>query len=230
MGLSRYVLDDLLLQRAVHSGATLVREGGAPDLVAHGRHTATSRTDRRLLGFKAHHTGPSNDAVELYFFRGGYVGVNPVENGITNVCGLLPEGELVPSGFDIDEVVRGFTPLRERLAPLTRGMAWMKVGPLVFEQHWDRRDAYYCGDALSFVDPFTGSGMLGALLTGALAGRAAALGTPVDEYLAQCRRAISRPFEFSSLFRAALRSGWAERLAPFVPGQLLYRLTRPTSV
>ena len=225
-GLSRYALDDLLYRRARQTiGACDLPPGRR--VIAHGRKAIAPR-GRRLFGFKAHFEGPSDDAVELYFFGRVYVGLNTVENGVTNVCGLAPEALLRERRFEIDELIAGFGPLRERIGPLRRSMDWLMTGPLVFENRFSRPGAdYLAGDALSFVDPFTGSGIVSAVLTGSLAGEAAASGMPVDEYVRRCRSRLQRPFLMSSLFRAAVVRGWAEYLAPFVPGGWLVRLTRP---
>jgi flavin-dependent dehydrogenase len=226
-GLSRYRFDHLLLERALSLGCSAVHETHDPQIVAHGRKAIAPR-GRRLFGFKAHFEGPADDAVELYFFNGCYVGINTVEDGITNVCGLGPEHLLRARAFEIDQLIAEFDPLRERLGPLRRTMDWMTTGPLVFETHFNTAAGLYpAGDALSFVDPFTGSGIVSAVLTGSLAGTAAARGTSVDDYLRECRQHLQRPFLISSVFRKAVANGWGEYLAPFVPGAWMVRLTRP---
>lgn len=229
-GLSRYRFDDLLFQQAVRQGARHQPHCTAdPTIVAHGRRTPSSRGSR-LFGFKSHFHGPVNDSVELYFFSGCYVGINPVEDGITNICGLGPENLLRALAFDFDSVVNSFPKLSERLRPLTRTLRWLTVGPLVFQNRFrdhETRSQYPAGDALSFVDPFTGSGLLSAVLTGSFAGSAAARGTPIERYISDCRKHLQSPFLFSSLMRNLLNNGWAERLARFVPGHWLMRLTRP---
>lgn len=232
-GLSRYQLDELLFTRAVRMGAVHQAESVAgtcsPTVIAHGRRTASPR-GRRLFGFKSHFAGPPRDAVELYFFNGCYVGVNPVEGGITNVCGLGPENVLHSHGFDFDALVNSFPKLSERLRPMQRSMRWHSAGPLVFENRFNGRlkaGEYPAGDALSFVDPFTGSGLLCAVLTGRLAGIAAAHGSDTRAYLSECRTHLRSPFMFASGLRSLLANGWAERLAGFVPGRWLVRLTRP---
>jgi menaquinone-9 beta-reductase len=230
-GLSRYRLDQLLFDQALDGGARLTDEASAckPLVIAHGRKSVLPR-GRRLFGFKAHFEGPAADAIELFFFSGCYVGINCVERGVTNVCGLGPENFLKEFDFDIDAVVHSFAPLAERLRPLTRTFSWLNAGPLEFRHVLEQEPepgCYPAGDALSFVDPFTGSGLLSAVSTGVLAGRYATRGLPSSAYLAACRKVIGSPFRVSSVLRAAVRSGWAERLVPFVPGGLLVKLTRP---
>ena len=235
-GLSRYVFDRVLWDAAADAGATSAPEEDpefqGPRIVACGRKAALPR-GARLFGFKTHFSGPMDDAVELFFFDGGYVGVNSAGEGITNVCGVAPEHFLKRYAFDMDAVIHSSPALAARLKPLSRRMKWLTCGPLDFRQNL-RAPArggpvYRAGDALSFVDPFTGSGMLSAVATGCLAGIAAARGAAVDRYLQDCRRAVRRPFLISSLVRAVLARGWGGKLAPYVPGALIYSLTRPHS-
>ena len=229
-GLSRHKLDYLLFSQALLGGAIPARDlAGPAGVIAGGRDDSAPR-GRRVFGFKAHFEGPENDAVELYFFGNCYVGVNPVEGGRTNVCGIGPEDVLGDYGFDPDGLLESFEPLRERVRPLTRVMKWLSAGPLVYRQRWDHKGAGYpAGDALSFVDPFTGTGILSAMLTGRLAGIAAARHSPLSQYLAECRKALRGAWRAASLFRTVLWSGWGERLAPMIPGEWLYRLTRPNT-
>jgi hypothetical protein len=171
--------------------------------------------------------------LELFFFDSCYVGVSPVEDGITNVCGVAPEALLREHEFDMDRIVRNSDPLAARLAPLSRTWKWLTTGPLVFQNRFRgpaEPGVYPTGDVLSFVDPFTGSGILSALLTGELAGHAAACDMPVEDYLTACRKTLGRSFNASSFFRYVLASGWASRLAPLVRVQWLYHATRPMQI
>ena len=95
LGISRYRLDQVLLEAALKGGASLIQDTGMPHskaIVAHGRKPDSQR-GQRLFGYKAHFSGPTNQAVELYFEGIGYTGVNPVEDGLTNVCGVAREEE-----------------------------------------------------------------------------------------------------------------------------------------
>lgn len=232
-GVSRFALDRWLMERAIEAGVEWVMQPAPAEhegvtVVAHGRKESAPKGNR-VFGFKAHHRGPATNAIELYFFEGGYVGVNPVEGGLINVCGLGPEPVLRRHGFDYDALSATHPALRERLSGFAREMPWMTVGPLVYGNRFDAEtggSVYPAGDALVFVDPFTGTGMFNALLSGMLAGEAATQGQPTPQYLRDCRRLLRRPFVVSSLFRAVLRSGLGGHLAGLVPGPLLFRLTR----
>lgn len=231
-GLSRLRLDQLLLDRAAALGANVVRGERVQDLrsatiIATGRQGTASR-GTRLFAFKSHFEGPASDAVELYFDRESYIGVSPVEGGVTNICGIVPEATLRRYGFRFDDVVFNHAGMAERFRALSRRMPWLATGPLMFSNGGLTNSAqvYETGDSIAFVDPFTGSGILNALLTGRLAGSAAARGLAPYAYREACRAMLSRPFTISALLRALVRRGYAERLVPFVPGRWLYRMTR----
>lgn len=233
LGLSRYALDQLMLDRAVACGVEFEKRVAPmterPLVVATGRSAAQPK-GRRLFGFKAHFEGPPSDAIELYFFPHAYVGVNSIEQGRTNVCGIAAENLLAGSGFDYDQLLSGFAPMRERLRGMRRVMDWCSTGPLVFGNRLslpDDEGVYRAGDALSFVDPFTGTGLASGIITGELAGRCAAQRIPVSEYLASASGSLKTPFAAASLFRAALGSRWAEAAAAILPASWLVRLTRP---
>jgi hypothetical protein len=235
-GLSRYALDRLLLDRAAALGAKVVRETRTPRaperplVLANGR-TVQRGTGERLFGFKAHFRGGDvDDSVALFFFDGCYVGVSAVEDAEINICGLAPERLLRECAFQPDRLLERCQPLQSHMAGLERVFDWLTTGPLV--PGLPPREApepltYPAGDALGFIDPFTGSGILNAMLCGYSAGGAAARRVPVDVYLAAGRRALRRPFLVSALFRRAIGSGVAGPLAALVPGSWLFHLTRP---
>jgi len=237
-GLSRLQLDRLLLSKAAALGA-VVRRGETFDgskrydaearlIVACGRKPSTARGER-LFGFKAHFDGPSDDAVELFFDAHGYVGVSGIEDHLTNVCGIARESILRKYDFEFDEFIRRSLPLAERLAPLRRRMRWMVVAPLAFSfpAPTDRRGhVYTAGDSLGCVDPFTGFGILRALLTGRLAGLAAARGIPSAKYHLACRSLLGRPYVIASLLRRLVGYTQLHHLARYLPGPLIFRCTR----
>ncbi len=187
-GISRFTLDRLLLDAVGARGVAVVRKKhvapSAPAVLATGRRSVPAAPGAdRLFGFKAHFAGPISDSVVLHFFDDCYVGVSPVENSVTNVCGLAPESVLRRVEFQFDELLERSAALSERLRPLSRTMNWLAVGPLSMRNSLREvapEGCYAAGDALSFIDPFTGSGMYSAMLTGHLAGLAAAARTPAQ--------------------------------------------------
>jgi hypothetical protein len=238
-GLSRYALDRLLLDRAVAVGAEVVRETLTPrtarrPLVLTNGRTSHVPAGNRLFGFKAHYRGTLDEVVSLFFFDGCYAGLSAVEGGAINVCGLAPERLLRECGFQPERLLDRCPALQSRLVGLDRAFDWLITGPLVpgmvprmAPRETDDPGIYPAGDALGFVDPFTGSGILNAMLSGYAAGASAAAEQPVEAYLAAGRRALRRPFLVSAAFRAVLASGLAGALASLVPGHWLFALTRP---
>lgn len=98
-------------------------------------------------------------------------------------------------------------------------MDWLIAGPITASEDftWRKTGPYLAGDALGTVEPFTCSGILGALLTGSMAGRAAARATPIADYFRDARSVLGRPFLFAGAIRAALDTGWAPLLAALAP-------------
>ncbi len=224
-GLSRRAFDDLMLASALASGAALSPDPpAASHIVAAGRRSAAPR-GRRVFAYKAHFSGPASDAVELYFFPGGYCGVNAVEDGATNVCGLAPEYVLRSVGFDPGRLLAGIPKLAARFRSLERRTRWFLAGPLCYGPAPPLGPgALAAGDALCFVDPFTGSGLLAAVRTGSWAAEALLDG---PDYPGRCRAFYRRQLSTTPVFRRALALGCAEVLSGLLPGWLLYRLTRP---
>ena len=241
-GLSRLQLDGMLVEKASALGAIIScgqsfdpRRNSAFEgrvILACGRRPAADRGDR-LFGFKAHFEGPADDAVELFFSGHGYIGVNCIEDGLTNVCGIAPESLLKRYAFDFDEIVLLSKPLAQRLGPLQRRMRWIVTGPLSFTPPSNRdlgTDIYPAGDSLGFVDPFTGSGILNALLTGRLAGLAAARRIPRSAYIKACRSLLGHSFSVSSVLRRLAGHTEVHWLVPYLPAQTLFQVTRASFI
>jgi len=129
----------------------------------------------KWLGLKGHFAELAAPAsVDLYFFDGGYCGVQPVDlgNGVertgrVNACAMVR----ADVASTLAEVFVCHSALRER----SRG--WRPLGdpvstsPLVFREPRPERDGILmAGDAAGFVDPFVGDGISLALRSGRLAG------------------------------------------------------------
>jgi hypothetical protein len=188
-----------------------------------------SRRYPHLYAFKAHFRGDAGDTVELFFFQFGCVGVSAVEDSLVTVCGLVREHLLRENDFQPDALLSSRPELAARIHPLSRATEWLLAGPVIPSEDidWRRSGPYLAGDALASVGPFTGTGILNALLTGEMAGTAAARRTPVREYFRQAESVLGWPQVFASALDAALDTGWARILAPVVPLAWPFRLTRP---
>jgi flavin-dependent dehydrogenase len=126
----------------------------------------------KWLGLKAHFVEPAtSDSVDLYFFRGGYCGVQPLvdsDKGETriNACAMVRS--------DIASSLAQVFPLHPALQERSRH--WRQItelvatSPLIFGKPNPELDGVLlAGDAAGFVDPFVGDGISLALRSGVMA-------------------------------------------------------------
>jgi menaquinone-9 beta-reductase len=126
----------------------------------------------KWLGLKAHFSEPSpHPSVDLYFFEGGYCGVQPVElagtrEGRVNACAMV-RSDIARS---LPEVFAQNEELRARASKWQPLMEPVSTSPLIFrEPEPVENGVLMVGDAAVFVDPFIGDGISLALRSGALA-------------------------------------------------------------
>ncbi|HYN15374.1 MAG TPA: FAD-dependent oxidoreductase [Terriglobales bacterium] len=170
------------------------------------RRSRLARSQReKWVGWKAHfREADSAMSVDLYFFPGGYCGVQPLGNGQVNACAMVRAA----AADSMDEVLA----LHPRLAERSR--AWQQVSetvatsPLVFAPpQAEESGVLFAGDAAGFIDPFVGDGISLALHSGMMAAQALAGKRSVAEAAAIYRRRYER--ELRPLFRNA---EWLRRL------------------
>lgn len=133
-----------------------------------------SNSTKKWLGLKAHFSEPTPHlSVDLYFFEGGYCGVQPVAiAGDASTTGRINACAMVRS-----DVARSLTEVFARQPQLAeRAQHWqpmteaVSTSPLIFRQPEPVDDGILlAGDAAGFVDPFVGDGISLALRSGALA-------------------------------------------------------------
>ena len=140
------------------------------------RNLSAPNTDNhsKWLGVKAHFSEPDPHlSVDLYFFEGGYCGVQPVtlagtnpSEGRVNACAMV-RSDVARS---LPEVLSLHTALKER------SETWQPLGdpvstsPLIFREPNPVQDGILlAGDSAGFVDPFVGDGISLALRSSALA-------------------------------------------------------------
>ncbi len=195
-----------------------------------GRGGAGERTRPALVAFKAHLEGARGaaQACEIYFYRGGYGGLSPVEGGLSNLCFIARAADVRERGSDAGRVTREVLMQNARAAETLKAAhpvgEWLGVALESFGRHEPvpAEGLLAVGDAAAFIDPFTGSGMLMALESGELA--ASALG----EWLPQARRggeefaALARRYRasYGERFDARLRLCGLLRRAAFAPRPL----------
>jgi 2-polyprenyl-6-methoxyphenol hydroxylase-like FAD-dependent oxidoreductase len=172
--LSRHALDALLAASFQAAGGELRRNrpwnspGGAEGVVrASGRRTQPSENAPRWFGLKAHVASaraPALEAdLEMHLSRDGYVGMNRIDHGEINVCGLfrVRAGGRRPEARQ--DWLRGETGsvLHERLqaAEFDPDSFCSVAGLTLAPQRAAGRDECCVGDRLTMTPPITGNGM-----------------------------------------------------------------------
>lgn len=168
------------------------------------------------LGVKAHFTEAASPAsVDLYFFEGGYCGVQPVrlaENGsptTVNACAMVR----ADVAHSLPEVFARNPQLAERSRGWEPVMEPVSTSPLVFQNPQPvEGQVPQVGDAAGFVDPFIGDGISLALRGGAAAANCLTpffrkeipLTQAVSDYRRIFERRLMRVFQSSSRIRRLL--------------------------
>ena len=160
----------------------------------------------RRLAFVAHVDGVTGmgDSAEMHVGRHGYVGLNPIGGGRTNVALVVPADRGAGARGRMEsfllEALRAFPGLHERVAVGVLARRVLATGPFAA---WSGRvtvdGAALVGDAADFFDPFTGEGIYSALRGAEMLAEAAAAalerpGPVTAADLAGYRRARRRAF------------------------------------
>ena len=197
LGLSRFVLDEALLHQAEAAGAEIRRGETVSQVSPEIRFLATGKHDIRparrtlaappedLVGFKLHlrlipaQTAQLSGAVEVILFRGGYAGLQRIEDGRANLCLLVHRDRLAQSGGTwttlcadlsresphVGARLEGAEPLFERPLSIARV-------PFGFIHQPEPGEAIFrIGDQACVIPSFSGDGMSMALHSAALAVR-----------------------------------------------------------
>jgi flavin-dependent dehydrogenase len=129
----------------------------------------------RLFACKVHLRGVEGlgEVGELFFYRDGYGGMNDVEDGRTNLCFITTAETLRAAKGDrqalLDLTLLTNPAARRRLRRAAVDGEWLGTGPIIYGRQASAPGVLAIGDAGAFIDPFTGSGMLLAMTSAALA-------------------------------------------------------------
>lgn len=138
-----------------------------------------SRDRARLVAFKAHfaNTSVAGGACEIYSYRRGYGGISAIENGMSNLCFIVAAKDVRRLHSDPELVLQNTLMTNRRAAEVLgsamRSSEWLSVSLDTFglQDPSPKPGLIAIGDSASFIDPFTGSGMLMALESGELAAK-----------------------------------------------------------
>ena len=170
LSLSRYLLDSTMAQEfqrldgQLHSRSRRPeKDTGEATVRATGRRAHATENGWRWFGLKAHARNVNLSAdLEMHVSPNNYVGVNRINGGEVNVCGLFRgrPGASRESGF---ELLRGKpgSPLSEKLAAAQfDDHSFCSVAGLSLAPHRAIDQTDCCiGDAVTMIPPVTGNGM-----------------------------------------------------------------------
>lgn len=169
-----------------------------------------SDRSHRNFGFKRHYRGTHPEGViELHAFARGYLGVNAIEGGRTNICGLVHASRLAGHKGRWDAFVERLRleethleALYSRHEPAQDG--YLTSEPVIFRARSAvEGGVFMVGDASGVLDPLTGNGM-------AMAVQSALIAAPLLARLAgsPARRAV-----IENQYRQAHREFFMPRIA-----------------
>jgi menaquinone-9 beta-reductase len=227
-GVSRMLLDDVLLRTAVRNGAQRfdgVTVSDLKDVRARAIAGAWGRWGRfdqqlgrafvrdrahRNFGFKRHYRGQhAPDTIELHAFKRGYLGVNAVEGGLTNICGLVHASRLAGHKGRWDSFIdtiraeeRTLDALYARHTPAQDN--YLSSEPVIFRARSAVEGGIFMiGDASGVIDPLTGNGM-------AMAIQSALVAAP---HILRLLESPQRRTEIENAYRDEHRRMFAPRIA-----------------
>jgi flavin-dependent dehydrogenase len=148
------------------------------------------------IGLKAHFAGePEAAAVELFFFDGGYCGVQAAARGEVNVCALVDPGR----AHTLAEVFELHPELRSRSRDWRLAGQELATAPVNLRRPEPAAGGILrAGDAAGFLEPLFGDGMSVALRSGVLAAECLLHG---GDYAAAYRARFLRAFRGAALAR-----------------------------
>jgi len=169
-----------------------------------------AKSQPKWLGLKMYfaETSPKPSA-DLYFFDGGYCGVQPVgfrnidsDHGQVNACAMVS----TDVASNLPQVFAQHPALSERAGRWRSLSNLVSTFPLFFREPQPVRDnVFQVGDSAGFVDPFVGDGISLALRSGSLAAECLIPFFQEETSLADATHQYYRDYEqrFAPVFRTS---------------------------
>lgn len=147
--------------------------------------------------------------VELMLYRGGYAGLQPVEDGAVNLCCLVQQGELKKLGGRWENLLGAMQQdcglLRERLqgaqALMERPLAISAIPYGYVREGRDSRSdgVWTLGDQSAVIPSFTGDGMSIALHSGCMAASMYLQARSADQFQEKLCRDLSKQVALATM-------------------------------
>jgi len=235
----RATLDD----GTIYEAPTAFLATGKHDLRGHGR----PKDPNQWVGFKMYYRlsvaqmADLADASELTLYSGGYGGIQPVEDGITNFCCVVKRRYFVRAGLRWESLLAKMQQDCPHLAMRLDGAEPLLEKPITITHipyGYVRRateDGLYCiGDQAAVIPSFTGDGISIALHTGRRAATAYLASEAAPVFQPKLRSAMLLQMHLAEAAANGLNNAVARAVLPFCLGvwpgamRVTARLTRVT--
>jgi menaquinone-9 beta-reductase len=228
---------------ATYEAPTAFLATGKHDLRGHGR----PKDPHRWVGFKMYYrlsaaqTADLAAASELTLYSGGYGGIQPVEDGITNFCCVVQRRYFAPAGLRWEGLLAKMQQDCPHLAMRLGGAEPLLDKPITITHipygyiRGSTEDGLYCvGDQAAVIPSFTGDGISIALHTARRAAAAYLAAEPAAVFQRKLRSAMLPQMRLAEVAADGLNNALARAVLPFClrvwPGamRVTARLTRVT--
>ncbi len=161
-------------------------------------------------------------ASELMLYPGGYGGIQPVEDGIANLCCVVQQRYLATTGNRwekfLDKIQKHCPHLAMRLAgaePLLAKPIAITHIPYGFIRSTTENGLYCIGDQAAVIPSFTGDGISIALHTARCAVTAYLAAEPAQLFQAKLRSGLRNQMRLAEFAADGLNNSFARAILPF---------------
>ncbi len=185
------------------------------------RHTPEEKKSGKWIGIKGHfREAVSKPSVDLYFFEGGYCGVQPVSRNAVNACAMVR----ADAARSMEEVFSRQPELWKRSRHWEPLFPPITTSSLYFRPpQTESNGMLLAGDAAAFIDPFAGDGISLALHSGTLAAESLLPFFQGRSSLHQARQEYHAAYikQFAPAFRNAARVRMMLSAPPLIRSMLV---------
>ena len=224
-----------------HEAETAFLASGKHDLRGHARPEDPSRWVAFKMYFKLApgQAAELAEASELMLYPGGYGGIQPVENGMANLCCVVQQKYIAPLGNRWESFLAKMQEDCPHLAMRLAGAEPLLAKPIAiahipygFIRRTSEEGLYCIGDQAAVIPSFTGDGISIALHTARSAVRAYLAGQSAPVCQATLRSGLMAQMRLAEFAADGLNNSLAQAVLPFClrvwPGvmRVTARLTR----
>lgn len=183
------------------------------------------RSDDDMIGLKMHlrlsdsQTSAVQNRIEMFLFDGGYAGLEPIEDGLSNLCMVTRKPVFKRSGGKWETLLRDFDDLSPALSQRLKEARFEWAKPLTIygipygflHQEQQPDGLFRLGDQMAVIPSFAGDGMAMALHSAFLASASYLRGDQAEDYHRAAYKDFKYPMKAAKMLSAGmdLLPAWA---------------------